>query len=101
MLEDSLIQNYRMMIFIIFLNCIKKNKIKTSCTPFDEVSVDKIERMGFDYIKIASACALDFNLHERVIKNNIPKIISTGGIKINDIDKIVSFYSKKSQKFSL
>ncbi len=87
--------------FYNIFKLIKKNKIKTSCTPFDEVSVDKIERMGFDYIKIASACALDFNLHERVIKNNIPKIISTGGIKINDIDKIVSFYSKKSQKFAL
>jgi len=87
--------------FEIIFKLIKKNKIKTSCTPFDEESVEKIEKMNFDYIKIASACALDFNLHERVIKNNIPKIISTGGVKINDIDKIVSFYSKKSQKFAL
>ena len=47
--------------FYNIFKLIKKNKIKTSCTPFDEVSVDKIERMGFDYIKIASACALDFN----------------------------------------
>ena len=27
---------------------IKKNKIKTSCTPFDETSVTKIENMKFD-----------------------------------------------------
>ena len=40
-------------------------------------------------------------MHERVIKNKIPKIISTGGVKIEDIDKIVSFYSKKKQKFAL
>ena len=57
--------------------------------------------MKFDFIKIASVSALDFNLHERVIKNKIPKIISTGGIKIDDIDKIVSFYSKKNQAFAL
>ena len=56
--------------------------------------------MKFDFIKIASVSALDFNLHERVIKNKIPKIISTGGIKIDDIDKIVSFYSK-NQAFAL
>jgi N-acetylneuraminate synthase len=80
---------------------IKNNNILTSCTPFDEASVDKIEKMKFNFIKIASVSALDFNLHERVVKNNIPKIISTGGIKINDIDKIVSFYKKKQQKFSL
>ena len=50
---------------------IKKNKIKTSCTPFDEDSVGKIEKFRFDYIKIASVSSLDFNLHERVIKNKI------------------------------
>jgi sialic acid synthase SpsE/D-lyxose ketol-isomerase len=87
--------------FFNLFKCIKKNKIKTSCTPFDEHSVGKIENFKFDYIKIASVSALDFNLHERVIKNKIPKIISTGGIKVEDIDKIVSFYSKKNQEFAL
>ena len=87
--------------FLSLFKCIKKNKIKTSCTPFDEKSVDKIEKFKFDYIKVASVSALDFNLHERIVKNNIPKIISTGGIDINDIDKIVSFYSKKRQNFGL
>lgn len=87
--------------FLSLFNYIKKNNIKTSCTPFDELSVDKIEKFKFDYIKIASVSALDFNLHERVIKNSIPKIISTGGIKIDEIDKIVSFYSKRKQKFAL
>ena len=72
--------------FLSLFNYIKKNNIKTSCTPFDEKSVDKIEKFKFDYVKIASVSALDFNLHERVIKNSIPKIISTGGIKIEDID---------------
>ena len=32
----------------------------------------------------------------RAIKNKIPKIISTGGLDLSDIDKIVSFYVKKS-----
>ena len=87
--------------FLRLFKFIRKNNFLTSCTPFDEKSVTKIEKFGFDILKIASASALDFNLHERVVKNRIPKIISTGGIKIDDIDKIVSFYSKKNQKFAI
>ena len=80
---------------------IRSNKIKTSCTPFDEASISKIEKFGFDYLKIASVSSLDFSLHERAVKNKIPKIISTGGLEIKDIDKIVSFYSKRNQKFAI
>ena len=80
---------------------LKKKKILTACTPFDENSVDNIEKLKFDILKIASVSALDFNLHSRVVKNKIPKIISTGGIKIEDIDKIVSFYKKTSQRFAI
>jgi len=80
---------------------IKSKKIKTSCTPFDEVSIKIIEDLKFDYLKIASVSALDFSIHERAIKNKIPKLISTGGLTIDEIDKIVSFYSKKKQKFAI
>jgi sialic acid synthase SpsE/quercetin dioxygenase-like cupin family protein len=80
---------------------VKKNKLLTSCTPFDEDSVDLIEKMKFDIIKIASVSSIDFNLLERVTGNNIPKIISTGGKSLNDIDKIVSFFRKKKQNFAI
>ena len=53
--------------FFELFKYIKKNKFLTSCTPFDEKSVDKIEKFNFDFIKIASVSALDFNLHERVV----------------------------------
>ena len=52
--------------------------------------------MRFDIIKIASVSSIDFNLLERVSKNKIPKIISTGGKSIEDIDKIVSFLKKEA-----
>lgn len=87
--------------FEILIKKIKKKNILVSCTPFDEQSVEKIEKFKFDIIKIASVSALDFNLHERVIKNKIPKIISTGGVKIEDVDKIVSFYKKMKQQFAI
>lgn len=80
---------------------IKKNNIKTACTPFDEESVGKIENMKFDFIKIASVSSRDFSLLERVVKNKIPKIISTGGLSLKEIDRIYSFMSKKKQNFAL
>ena len=81
--------------FSLINNYIKKKGIRSACTPFDEKSIDSIEKLKFDYLKIASVSALDFSLHERAIKNKIPKIISTGGLDLSDIDKIVSFYVKK------
>lgn len=87
--------------FFELFNYIKKNKFLTSCTPFDEKSIDKIEKFRFDLIKIASVSATDFNIHERVVRNKIPKIISTGGLELKEIDKIVSFYTKKKQKFAI
>ena len=89
-------ENFKKLFFYI-----KSKKIKTSCTPFDEVSVDKIEELKFDYLKIASVSALDFNLHERAVKNKLPKIISTGGLELSELDKIVSFYSKKNQMIAI
>ena len=40
-------------------------------------------------------------LLKRVIKNRIPKIISTGGLGIIEIDKVVRIMKKYNQKFSL
>ncbi len=80
---------------------IKKLKIKTCCTPFDESSVELIEDLKFDFLKIASVSSLDWSLLDRITKNKIPKIISTGGKTLEEIDKIVSFMKHKKQKFSL
>ena len=80
---------------------IKKKKIKTCCTPFDEKSVNLIEDFKFDYLKIASVSSNDWTLLERVAKNNIPKIISTGGRSISEIDKLFNFFEQKNQNFAL
>ena len=87
--------------FRTLVNLVKKNNLLTASTPFDEKSVDLIEKLDIDIIKIASVSANDFSLLERVSLNSKPKIISTGGLKINEIDKIVSFMSHRGQKFSL
>ncbi len=83
------------------IRLIKINKVLTSCTPFDEESVSKIEKMKFDIIKIASVSANEWPLLERVSKNKIPKIISTGGLSLEEIDEIVSFFRHKNNQFAL
>ena len=87
--------------FITLKKISKKFGFSVACTAFDEDSISDIEKIKFDFLKIASVSANDWNILERASKNNIPKIISTGGKTLEEIDKIVSFFSHKKQKFSL
>ena len=87
--------------FARIANFVKSRGLMTSCTPFDEKSVDQIEKIKFDFLKIASVSANDWSLLERVRKNNIPKIISTGGKNLDEIDNIVSFFKRVRTPFSL
>ncbi len=70
---------------------IKEKGIYSICTPFDEESVDKIVDFGFDILKIASCSSNDWPLLEKISETNLPTIISTGGLEIDEIDNIVSF----------
>ena len=79
---------------------VKKDLI-TICTPFDEESVEVIHKQGFEIIKIGSCSANDWPLLEKVSEYNLPVIISTGGLQINDIDKIVSFFDHKGVDFAI
>ncbi|MEK7090842.1 MAG: N-acetylneuraminate synthase family protein, partial [Patescibacteria group bacterium] len=79
----------------------KKLGLISMCTPFDELSVDRIMRLGIEIIKIGSCSALDFPLLERVADTGRPVIISTGGLTVKDIDKIVSFFQKRAVHFAL
>ena len=55
----------------------------------------------FDILKIASVSSNDWSLLERSTHNNLPKIISTGGKTLEEVDKIVSFFTKKNQQFAI
>lgn len=71
------------------------------CTPFDEKSVDLIEELDFDIIKIGSPSFGDWSLLERIAKTQKPLIISVGGAPLEEIDKVVSFFSHREKKFAL
>ncbi len=71
------------------------------CTPFDENSVDLVERHNFDIIKIGSPSFGDWPLLERIAKTDKPLIASVAGVLLEDIDKVVSFFEHKEKKFAL
>lgn len=71
------------------------------CTPFDEYSVEKIVELGFDIIKIASCSAKDWPLLEKVAETGLPVIASTGGLSLEEVDKLVSFLNHKGCEFAL
>lgn len=73
----------------------------TICTPFDEISVDLVVKHNYDILKIASASFGDWPLFEKIVRSEKPIIASTGGTKLEDIDKVVSFFQHRNKQFAL
>ncbi len=73
----------------------------TACTPFDEASVDLIEKHGFDIVKIASCSFTDWPLLERVARTKLPLVASTAGVPTDDIDRVVSFLEHRDKPLCL
>jgi len=73
----------------------------TMCTPFDEESVDIIQAMDIDLMKIASCSLSDWPLVERVASASMPTAISTGGASFQDIDTAVRLLEATNHQIGL
>ncbi len=73
----------------------------TACTPFDEVSVDRIVQHDFDILKIASCSFSDWPLLEKAAGAGKPLVLSTAGVLQEDLDKVVSFLRHRELDFAL
>ena len=82
-------------------DALSENGFLSICTPFDEPSVDRIEEMAFDVIKIASCSFTDWPLLERIVQTEKPIIASTAGATLDEIDKVVSFFQNRQKEFAL
>ena len=71
------------------------------CTPWDEPSVDLMQELDFDIIKIASCSFTDWPLLEYIAKTNRPIITSTAGATIEEIDRVVAFFTHRKKEFAL
>ena len=85
----------------ILTNEVKKQGLTTICTPFDEESVDLILKLDIEVVKVASCSASDHPLLERITEINRPVIVSTAGLTLSQIDRLVSFLDYKSVNFAL
>ncbi len=87
-----------------FANLAAKAKqagMLTMSTPFDEESVDIICEMGLDVIKVASASADDRPLLEKIAQVNKPVVVSTAGLRSDEIDWLVNFLDTERVDFAL
>lgn len=80
---------------------VRDSGMLTICTPFDEESVDVILDLDIEIIKVASCSAMDRPLLERISQTNRPVVLSTGGLSLSKIDRVVSFLEYKGVRFAL
>jgi sialic acid synthase SpsE/quercetin dioxygenase-like cupin family protein len=83
------------------LAAIREEGMLACCTPFDEASVDLIEKQMFDFIKIASCSLTDWPLIERIGASPLPVIASTAGLSFEEIDNVVSFFDHRQRPLAI
>ena len=87
--------------YAVLTAAVRKNGMITMSTPFDEASVDLIDELGIEVIKIASCSAFDWPLLERVVLSDKPIVISTAGLPMSKIDRLVYFFKDRHKNFAL
>jgi len=89
-------QNYE-----VLADAVREHGMYTMCTPFDEESLDIILDLNIEIVKVASCSASDRPLLERIAQVNRPVIVSTAGLSMDKIDRLVSFLETKNMHFAL
>ena len=87
--------------FSALTEAVKGNNFISMSTPFDEPSVDLIEELGIEIIKIASCSFTDWPLLERISNTDKPIIASTAGAALDEIDKVISFLQHRDKQFAI
>lgn len=87
--------------FSRMVQTVKAEGMVTMSTPFDEESVDLCLQQNLDIIKIASCSAKDWPLLEKVAASGKPIIVSTGGLSIEEIDNLYSFFTHRNCHFAI
>ena len=87
--------------FLQLREAISQHGLLSACTPFDEPSVDLFEQHDFEILKIGSCSFTDWPLLERCVKTSAPIVASTAGADLEDIDKVVNFFSHRDRPLAL
>jgi sialic acid synthase SpsE/protoporphyrinogen oxidase len=90
----SLDENFHKKIF----NHAKKKKITIFSTPFNERSVDLLEKLNVPFYKVASVDAVNLPLIKKIGNTNKPLILSTGMCDISNVFDAVETFKKTGNK---
>ncbi len=82
----------------ILFSYARKKKIECFSTPFDESSVDFLEKLNCPYYKVSSFEMTDIPLIKKIAKTKKKMIISTGMANINEIKKTYDVAKKNGAK---
>lgn len=87
--------------YAVLLEGVRKNELVTIATPFDEESLELIEKLDIQIIKVASCSATDWPLLEEISGMRRPVILSTAGLSIGDIDRAVNLFADHDTELAL
>lgn len=87
--------------FGVLVRKIREEGFLAMSTPFDNASVQLIKKQNLDILKIASCSFTDWPLLEEAVSTNFPIIASTAGADLEDIDRVVSFFSHRQKDFAI
>ncbi|MEQ1879285.1 MAG: N-acetylneuraminate synthase family protein, partial [Bdellovibrionia bacterium] len=87
--------------FKTLLDEVKGQGLIAACTPFDEVSVDRILELGFDFVKVGSCSATDLPLLEKIADAGLPVIASTAGLDLAQIKNLVRILGHRGTPLAL
>ena len=79
---------------------IKDNGMKAMATPFDNESIQWLDSLDIDIIKVASCSVDDWPLLEELSKINKKIIISTAGAHFDTLKKVYRMFKNNKRDFS-
>lgn len=82
--------------YAVLVEAIRKQNCIPMATPFDEASVDLIQRLDLPIIKVASADSNDWVLLEKIASTRKPVIVSLAGLSLKDTDDMVTFFEHRN-----
>lgn len=81
--------------FAELVNAIKEAGLETMVTPYDERSVELCGELDVDMMKLASSDTGCITLVEKVIELGKPLSISTGAVKVENVDRVVKMAEER------
>ncbi len=87
--------------YAVMTQAIRDAGMITMSTPFDEPSMELIEALDIELVKVASCSADDWPLLEKIAEYNRPVVVSTGGLTHEMIDNLASFFGHRAMDFAI